>query len=94
MIKVERTGKFNQLLDKIRFENLELELVVSKRIYWFQNNPDDTRLNNHALTKRMASKWAFSITDDVRIVYEWLGKTTVRFLAIGGHKRVYKKAVK
>lgn len=92
MIKVERTGKFNQLLDKIRFENLELELEVIKRIYWFRSNPDDTRLDNHALTKRMEGQWAFSITDDIRIVYEWLGKTTVRFLAVGGHKKAYRKS--
>ena len=39
----------------------------------------------------MAEKWAFSITDDIRIVYEWLNKNTVRFLAIGGHNRVYKR---
>jgi len=39
----------------------------------------------------MKGKWAFSVTDDIRIVYEWLGKTTVRFLAIGRHSKVYKK---
>jgi mRNA-degrading endonuclease YafQ of YafQ-DinJ toxin-antitoxin module len=52
-------------------------------------NPDDTRLDRHPLTKKMGGKWAFSITDDIRIVYEWLGKNTVRFLAIGKHRKVY-----
>ncbi len=37
----------------------------------------------------MKGKFAFSITGDMRIIYEWLGKNTVRFLAIGGHKKVY-----
>jgi len=37
----------------------------------------------------MKGKFAFSITDDIRIVYEWLGKSTVRFLAIGEHEKVY-----
>ena len=37
----------------------------------------------------MKGKFAFSITNDIRIIYEWLGKNTVRFLAIGGHKKVY-----
>ncbi|MBI2086543.1 hypothetical protein HYT74_04330 [Candidatus Daviesbacteria bacterium] len=54
-------------------------------------NPQDTRLKNHSLTGRMIGKWAFSITGDIRIVYEWLGKTAVRFLAIGGHKKVYRR---
>lgn len=91
MIRVEKTGKFNQLLDEICFENPQLKLEVNQRIQWLKNNPDDTRLDNHALTKRMEGKWAFSITDDIRIVYEWLSKTTVRFLAIGGHGKAYKR---
>lgn len=91
MVKIERAGKFNQQLDEIRFEDPELEAEINKRICWFHKNPHDTRLDNHILTKRMAGKWAFSITDDIRIVYEWLSKTTVRFLAIGIHKRVYRR---
>ncbi len=59
------------------------------RGYLTQKNPNDTRLDNHQLTKRMEGKWAFSITDDIRIVYEWLGKNTARFLAIGGHSKIY-----
>lgn len=94
MLKTERTGKFNQLLDEIFFENPDLISEVEKRIYWFQKNPSDTRLDNHPLTKRMEEKWAFSIADDIRIVYEWLSKTTVRFLAIGGHRKVYKRGSK
>lgn len=91
MIKVKWAGKFNKLLDELYVENPELELEVIKRIQWFRSNPDDTRLDNHPLTKRLEGKWAFSITDNIRIVYEWLGKTTVRFLAIGGHGKVYKR---
>ncbi|OGG27543.1 hypothetical protein A3A64_02805 [Candidatus Gottesmanbacteria bacterium RIFCSPLOWO2_01_FULL_48_11] len=60
-----------------------------ERIRWFRKNPDDTRLRNHALHKKLAGKWAFSITGDIRIVYEWVGMSTVRLLAIGGHKMVY-----
>lgn len=91
MVKIEQTGKFNRLLDDLRFGNRQLELEITKRIGWFKKNPHDTRLGNHKLIQRMIGKWAFSITGDIRIVYEWLGETTVRFLAIGGHKRVYKR---
>lgn len=91
MIKVKQTGAFSNFLDELYIENPELETEVNTAVGWFQNNPQDTRLDNHALTKRMEGKWAFSITDDIRIVYEWLGKTTVRFLAIGRHDRVYRR---
>lgn len=77
------------MLNELISQDNSLEQVVVERIKWFQRNPQDTRLDNHLLTKKMAGKWAFSITDDIRIVYEWLTKTTVRFLAIGGHKKVY-----
>ncbi len=89
MLKVNRTGKYEKMEQELLLENPELEFEVLTRIKWFCQNPNDTRLDNHPLTKRMTEKWAFSITDDVRIVYEWLGKTIVRFLAIGGHKKVY-----
>jgi mRNA-degrading endonuclease YafQ of YafQ-DinJ toxin-antitoxin module len=39
----------------------------------------------------MKGKWAFSITDDIRIIYEWKDKNVVRFLAIGTHPEVYRK---
>ena len=89
MIKIRRRGDFSEMLDALLAEDESLEQIVDESIKWFQSNPTDTRLDNHPLTKRLEGKWAFSITDDLRIVYEWLGKTTVRFLAIGGHKRVY-----
>jgi len=41
------------------------------------------------LTRRLGDRR--SVDEDVRVVFEWLGKRAVRFLAIGGHGRVYKK---
>lgn len=58
---------------------------------WFKKNSEDTRLDDHELTKKMKGKRAFSITGDIRIVYKRLGKNLVRFLAIGGHEVVYKR---
>lgn len=91
MLRVNRTGEYEQMEQELLLENPELEIEVLERIKWFSKNPQDTRLDNHALTKPMEGKWAFSITEDIRIAYEWLGKTTVRFLAIGGHKRAYRR---
>lgn len=94
MLKIQRTGQFNQLLDERCFEDPELALLINKKIILFQRNPQDTRLDNHALTKKMQGKWAFSITGDLRIIYEWVGRTTVRFLDIGPHIKVYPKSKK
>lgn len=91
MIKIKRRGDFTVMLDELLTEDESLGQVIDERIKWFQSNPNDTRIDNHPLSKKLAGKWAFSTTDDMRIVYEWLGKTTVRFLAIGGHGKVYKR---
>jgi mRNA-degrading endonuclease YafQ of YafQ-DinJ toxin-antitoxin module len=64
---------------------------INQRVFWFVNNRKDTRLRDHHLIKRLKGKRAFSISEDVRIVYEETGKHEVTFLAIGGHARVYKR---
>ncbi len=91
MIKVSLNGKFESLYRELLRDMPWLENVVFEKTLLFSSNPNDTRLKNHPLTKRLQGKWAFSINDDIRIVYEWLGKNTVRFLAIGSHGNVYKR---
>lgn len=94
MLKIRVTGRFDTSLQDLLSIEPELEDVIKQRIKLFRKNPQDTRLENHLLTGRLKDKWAFSITDDIRIVYDWLGKTTVRILAIGPHFKVYKKPTK
>lgn len=89
MVKIERSSEFEKNLKGVCKEHPSLLEVVNDKIKWFESNPDDTRLDNHPLRKRLEGRWAFSITNEIRIVYKWLGKTTVRFLAIGGHRKVY-----
>lgn len=89
MLRIIRTGKFEKMLADTAEKNIEILPLVRDRIKLFEKNPDDTRLDNHSLTKQMAGKYAFSVDDDVRIIYERIGKGTVRFLAIGRHPKVY-----
>ena len=69
MLKAENTGKFEIDFEELVLDNKNLEQLVREKIKLFKKNPDDTRLANHALRKKMKGKWAFSITKDVRIVY-------------------------
>jgi len=91
MLKIRITGKFDKSLEDLLNSEPELENAIKQRIKLFRTNPQDTRLGNHSLTGRLKDKWAFSITEDIRIVYEWLGKTNARFLTIGSHTKVYQK---
>lgn len=91
MIKVKYTEKFSQELE-ITIDNHEAsDEEVENAIAWFENNPQDTRLETHALSKRMKDKWSFSVNDDVRIIFKWQGKKNVRFLRIGPHHLVYRR---
>lgn len=66
MLKVQRhRGYINDLADLLISEP-KLVDEIEKRIDWFRRNPDDTRLGNHELVKRMKGKCAFGITGDVR----------------------------
>ena len=94
MVKVILHNEYFLDLQQILLKLPEISQEVETKIKWFKRNPDDTRLLNHALRKRLKGKWAFSITDDIRIIYEWIGKNTVRFLAIGAHKKVYPGSAK
>ena len=89
MVKVDRASSFRQALEKLCFENEEFLVEANRTIKLFQQNPKDTRLDNHRLRKRLNGKWAFSVTDDIRIVYKLVGKNSVRFLTIGTHREVY-----
>lgn len=91
MIKVKYTGSFRQDLNNLLFDNPSLKKNIDKSVKLFVNNPEDSRLKTHALKKRLKGKYAFSVTDDIRIVFEWLGKNNVRFLAIGPHYHVYSR---
>ena len=91
MIRYRANEKYYRNLKELLKESPELEEEIERCIRWFSKNPNDTRLANHALRKRMQNRWAFSITGDLRIVYRWIGKNEVRFLAIGGHKKVYRE---
>lgn len=78
------------MLDESCLDNKALASVVREKIKLFEKNPNDSRLDNHPLKKKLRGKWSFSITDDIRIIYRLVGKNTVRFLAIGPHKKVYR----
>jgi addiction module RelE/StbE family toxin len=91
MVKVKLSGKFNANYKELISSDSELESAIWDRITIFHSKSSDTLLRNHKLKGKLKGKWAFSITDDIRIVYEWKSRNVVRFLAIGGHEKVYRK---
>lgn len=57
----------------------------------FVRNPHDPRLRNHALSGRLKEFRAFSVTGDVRIIFqEFDHYALVLFLDVGTHNQVYR----
>lgn len=89
MVKIVFSGEYGVMLADVLNTHPNVGSAIDLSVKYFRNNPEDTRLHTHALRKRLKGKDAFSVTKDMRIVFEWVGKTTVRFLAVGRHKDVY-----
>lgn len=89
MVKIQFIPSYAKMLEALLKSNPTLRDSVDTSESRFRDNPGDTRLRTHALRKKLQGKHAFSVTDDIRIIFEWVGKTTARFLAIGPHKKVY-----
>lgn len=91
MLKIELRESYLTDLEDLLNDSPDLRERIELAVKLFRKNPDDTRLVNHALKRRMVGKWAFSVTGDIRVVYLPLGKNEVRFIAIGGHSKVYQR---
>lgn len=46
MIKIKRRGDFSDMLNELTLNDEKLEQLINGRIKWFQNKPQDTRLDN------------------------------------------------
>ncbi len=67
----------------------KLDAEFERRLGLFLTNQRGYPLDDHALTGKLTGKRAFSITADVRVIYEET-ETTIIFLDIGTHAQVYK----
>jgi addiction module RelE/StbE family toxin len=68
----------------------ELVARATHRLTLFQQNPSNPLLKDHALKGSDQHLRAFSISGDIRIIYQQLDQDTVLFLDIGTHNQVYR----
>ncbi|MCX6786115.1 MAG: type II toxin-antitoxin system mRNA interferase toxin, RelE/StbE family [Candidatus Komeilibacteria bacterium] len=74
--------KFRRLYKKLP-EQIQ-ELAKKKEII-FRQNPFDPTLNTHKLHGPLDGFWAFYINFEYRVIFDFAGRKTVRFYAIGNH---------
>lgn len=89
MINITISPDFKKAYSKRIKGNKKLEMRVLERIGLFQKDSKNKVLNNHYLIGKMKGLYSFSITGDIRIIYQWVDEKTVLFLDIGSHNQVY-----
>ncbi len=67
----------------------EIQDIAEARERLFRADAFDPRLRTHKLSGRLKDLWAFSVTRDIRVIFEFLGADAVLFHSIGPHQVVY-----
>lgn len=83
--------KYHRKFQK-RFEKLppSMKVKVLEAVDKFIKNPLDKTLKNHPLKGRLIGKRAFSVTGDMRVIFEeYDGYLLVIMLDVGTHNQVY-----
>jgi toxin HigB-1 len=65
-----------------------------KKKFWekmevFLENPFFPQLRTHKLSGKLAGQWAFSVDNDCRIIFEFVGEDRVLLIDVGSHDEVY-----
>ena len=69
------------------YKNLKRQF--EKRFTLFQKDQNNPILKNHSLRGELEGYFSFSITGDIRVVYQKISSSHVIFLDIGTHNQVY-----
>ena len=90
MIQIEFHRNFVKSYDRRIKSDSKLASQTEERVEIFKKNPKSELLKDHKLTGRKKSYRSFSITGDIRIIYEQISENEVVFYDIGSHNQVYK----
>jgi mRNA-degrading endonuclease YafQ of YafQ-DinJ toxin-antitoxin module len=88
---IQRTRRFEKSFCKL---NVKTQKLFIKKLGIFIDDEYATSLKVHKLKGKRKNKYAFSVTDDIRAIYEKhsLNNKQIlifKFIDIGGHNRVY-----
>ncbi len=88
-MKIKLRPRFEKSYRSRILPNKKLVKKTKERIALFRENAMHPLLKNHSLTGAKRELRSFSVTGDIRIVYQPLGSDEVIFFDIGSHNQVY-----
>lgn len=84
-MRVTASSRFLRRAKKLREPQATMLRAVLRR---FSADPRDPLLRTHTLKGDLADYWAFSVDDDLRVVFRWIGDE-VFLITLGSHDDVY-----
>lgn len=89
MIEAIWDSGFKRAYKKRLKGNPRLRTKFWERLSVFLEEPFSAQLRTHKLSGKLAGQWAFSVDDDYRVLFEFIGKDSVLLIDIGTHDEVY-----
>ena len=80
-MKIFQSKKFERSLKKLPRNIIERTIG---RVFLFEQNPFDPRLDTHKLHGKLKHLWSFSVADRIRILFEF-DKSDAILLDVGDH---------
>ena len=84
-MRVTASSRFLRKAKKLHEPRASLLRAALRR---FAGDPHDPLLHTHKLKGDLADYWAFSVDDDLRVLFRWSGDD-VFLVSIGTHDEVY-----
>ena len=84
-MRFARSSAFKRRAEKLTREQTAMLAAALRR---FSRNPRDPLLNTHRLKGDLNDYWAFSVDQDLRVVFRWQGDESF-LVSIGSHDEVY-----
>ncbi len=85
-MKVYSSKKF---VKKYRNLPLRIQEKFDNQILLFVENQFDKRLNNHPLQGKLRGYRSIDVTGDIRAVFRDLDESSIFFITIGSHSKLY-----
>jgi len=89
VIRIVWDEGFKRIYRKKVKNNETLRNKFWKMMKLFSQNPYQPQLRTHKLSGELTGLWAFSISYDCRIVFDFISKNEILLIDIGGHDEVY-----
>ena len=89
MIRAVWDQGFKRSYKKRVRNNSRLKKKFWEKMEIFLENPFFPQLRTHKLSGKLAGQWAFSVDNDCRIVFEFVGEDRVLLIDVGSHDEVY-----